>query len=268
MTWTVYKIKDAAGRGYIGVTQKTAQARWRQHINAAKRVGHEMNYPLSVAIRNAGEETFSLEIITECYSAKEAAVCERAQIAQHGTFAPAQRGFNQTLGGEGTLGIVRPILLGTTAERLRDKSMPEPNTGCFLWLSAMTKEGYGVISLPGAKGKYAHRVAYEEAYGAINSGEWVRHKCGTPSCINPAHLEATTLRENRCRGKSPVGVNAAKTHCIHGHPLSGDNLRMVTNGTRHPIRGCRTCIRARDTLSAFRQAFLARAAKNGESHGP
>jgi hypothetical protein len=33
---------------------------------------------------------------------------------------------------------------------------------------------------------------------------------------------------------------AAQTHCLRGHPLSGDNLILKSNGTRR----CRTCGKA------------------------
>jgi hypothetical protein len=40
-----------------------------------------------------------------------------------------------------------------------------------------------------------------------------------------------------------VGDNLRKTHCPKGHPYSGDNLRLVANGTS---RQCRACGLARD----------------------
>jgi hypothetical protein len=41
-----------------------------------------------------------------------------------------------------------------------------------------------------------------------------------------------------------------KTHCKHGHPLSGDNLRIGPNGTR----ACRACNAANQR--AFRERQL------------
>ena len=46
----------------------------------------------------------------------------------------------------------------------------------------------------------------------------------------------------RALGLVPAGPaveNAAKTHCIHGHPFEGDNLAFATDGSRR----CRTCSR-------------------------
>ena len=53
-----------------------------------------------------------------------------------------------------------------------------------------------------------------------------------------------TPRENTLRGVGPSALSAAKTHCAHGHPLSGDNL-LVTWSHGRPARVCRECRRAR-----------------------
>lgn len=41
------------------------------------------------------------------------------------------------------------------------------------------------------------------------------------------------------RRPSAADVNRAKTHCIHGHELAGDNLTVLADGRRR----CRTCHR-------------------------
>ena len=71
-----------------------------------------------------------------------------------------------------------------------------------------------------------------------------RHSCDRPSCINPDHVQPGTQAENMIdaveRGRHPHG---RKTHCINGHELVGDNLRIALRNGRE-IRKCRACNRA------------------------
>jgi hypothetical protein len=95
---------------------------------------------------------------------------------------------------------------------------------------------------------YAHRVAYEFAVGPIPPGMDLDHVkargCTHKNCVNPAHLEPVTRRENLLRADTVAARNAAKTHCIHGHPFTPENT--YTTGGR---RRCKTCHRA--TMAAY-----------------
>lgn len=81
------------------------------------------------------------------------------------------------------------------ADRLDQYSIPEPNSGCFLWFGAVSSDGYGSIRIQG-KTVGAHRAAYELAYGEIPEGLSVLHRCDMPGCINPDHLFPGTPRDN------------------------------------------------------------------------
>ena len=121
-------------------------------------------------------------------------------------------------------------------ERFEAKVMPEPNSGCWLWTGAVCKDGYGQFRWgPGSTfmGK-AHRFAWEHYRGPIPEGMIIDHKCRNPFCVNPDHLEPVTYAENANRGLNGV----LKTHCKHGHPLTGDNLYY------HGQRRCRKCRQA------------------------
>ena len=61
------------------------------------------------------------------------------------------------------------------------------------------------------------------------------------ACVNPAHLEPVTQRENVMRSRGSTAALALKTHCDHGHPLSGANLAIGPDGHRR----CRECSRRR-----------------------
>ena len=135
----------------------------------------------------------------------------------------------------------------TTLERFEEKYIPEPNSGCWLWTAATNGNGYGVIRLgprPASMG-YAHRVSYELHKGPIPEGLVIDHLCRVTLCVNPDHLEVVTHRENLLRGVGFSAVNAKKTHCLQGHPLSGDNLLSRKDGSRC----CRTCHNARRRTS-------------------
>src|SRR5260370_41696979 len=91
------------------------------------------------------------------------------------------------------------------------------DNGCWLWLSALSHNGYGEAtritgSLEQKTRKYtrarAHRLAYEMLVGDIPKGMVLDHLCGVRSCINPKHLEIVTSQENNSRSGSPSALNA------------------------------------------------------------
>lgn len=93
---------------------------------------------------------------------------------------------------------------------------------------------------------YAHRIVWHVVFGAVPEGLEVDHRCFNRACVNPFHLEAVTLAENR-RRRRPVEL---KSHCPHGHPYSGPNLYVnPTTGRRH----CRECMRQANTTQARRE---------------
>ena len=84
----------------------------------------------------------------------------------------------------------------TPAERLAARTIKTAT--CWLVQGyALPRNGYVQIAgEPGHPRYYAHRLAYELAYGPIPEGLKVLHRCDTPRCVNPAHLFAGTQTEN------------------------------------------------------------------------
>lgn len=73
-------------------------------------------------------------------------------------------------------------------ERYADRIMPEPMSGCWLWIGSATTAGYGNFTRFNQT-HYAHRSAFEAANGVELPGDiLVRHWCDTPPCVNPGHL--------------------------------------------------------------------------------
>ena len=69
--------------------------------------------------------------------------------------------------------------------------------GCWLWVGSTSDNGYGNIAVDHPRDiRLAHRVSYEMHKGPIPEGLLVRHKCDMRCCVNPAHLEVGTQRDN------------------------------------------------------------------------
>src|SRR3990167_6104016 len=113
--------------------------------------------------------------------------------------------------------------------------IPEPNSGCWLWVGGVRGKGYGAFWFDG-KSVQAHRFAYEAYVGPFPEGMIADHGCRVRLCVNPWHVEPVTNQENILRGIGLPSLNVLKTHCPQGHEYSvGNTVRR--DGDRH----CRTC---------------------------
>lgn len=92
----------------------------------------------------------------------------------------------------------RPLtLLGWKHEtEFWDKTIPEPNTGCWLWMGYYNDWGYGRWFKDGEQHR-THRIAYALTHGTVPSDKVVCHRCDNPPCCNPAHLFLGTHDDNR-----------------------------------------------------------------------
>lgn len=115
-------------------------------------------------------------------------------------------------------------------------------TGCLLWHGDRDNKGYGHVWAD-RKLHLAHRAFYETFIGPIPDGLKCDHLCRVRNCINPNHIELVTDRENILRGIGAPAMNARKTHCKYGHPLTGDNL-FIYKRYHHRYRVCIECRRA------------------------
>ena len=113
---------------------------------------------------------------------------------------------------------------------------PEPNTGCWLWFGA-SSDGYGVrYARPGEEAA-AHREVYRRLVGPVPTGLVMDHLCRTPSCVNPAHLEPVTCRENTQRGLR----GRMRVKCKHGHPYTPETTWYDHYSDGRIARRCRVC---------------------------
>jgi hypothetical protein len=129
-------------------------------------------------------------------------------------------------------------------ERFEKKFIPEPNSGCWLWLGATSKNGYGVVRLSNPRRMTgAHRFSYELFVGPIPDGFTVDHQCNNIACVNPNHLKAMTQLDNGRR------YTEAITHCPQGHPYDEKNTRIIKGygvNDGYKLRVCRICFRESD----------------------
>lgn len=103
---------------------------------------------------------------------------------------------------------------------------------CWLWMGATQSRGYGSVVIDG-HGWLAHRAVWTYLVGEIPDGLTLDHLCLVKRCVNPLHIDVVSAVENKRRETS------SRTHCLRGHALSGNNLRI--NGNGH--RSCRECAR-------------------------
>jgi hypothetical protein len=97
---------------------------------------------------------------------------------------------------------------------------------CWLWTAYKNKKRYGYYKYDG-KTYTAHRVAYELWNGKIPNGLCIRHKCDEPSCVNPAHLETGTIKDNNddCIERGRRRYNRGEQH--HKSKLTDDEVMWI-----------------------------------------
>ena len=142
-------------------------------------------------------------------------------------------------------------IVGDDLSRLLSRTKKQED-GCWVWQGARLTNGYGSVRVLRdgvSKAALAHRLAYELVSGPIPAGMQLDHLCRVRHCINPTHLEPVTQVTNILRGESPWARRKRQTHCIHGHPLAGANVRVRRDGTRQ----CRECDREQQRRKAQRR---------------
>ena len=139
------------------------------------------------------------------------------------------------------LGKPEHLTFQQLTDRIESNVERIPFSGCWLWSKQLTDKGYARTTFGHGINRYVHRVVYEHFNGPIPDGLSLDHTCRITFCVNPAHLEPVTHRENVLRGIGPTSENSKKSHCKRGHPFAGDNLGEQYLGAG---RLCIACSRA------------------------
>ena len=101
--------------------------------------------------------------------------------------------------------------------------------GCWLWIGPLDRDGYAMW-----RGRRMHPVIWIDANGPIDAGKQLDHLCRRRNCVNPAHLEMVTKREN-IRRIHPSRWR--RERCIAGHELYHWGRRTPQGGVV-----CRLCM--------------------------
>lgn len=160
--------------------------------------------------------------------------------------------------------LARPDIRPKTAkwthpvERIR-QNVTITDEGCWIWNLRKNNWGYGLLTFyqNGYKPQTvsAHKASWELVRGRVPEGMMLDHLCRRPSCVNPAHLEPVTNRENLLRSTLTVAYrNLAKTHCAKGHEFTPENTAIYLRKNNGKVTGrerrCRTCSRERQRRAA------------------
>lgn len=124
---------------------------------------------------------------------------------------------------------LRTLRAASIFDRLELNSIPEPNSGCLLWLGSVNSHGYGQ-AISGGRTHLMHRVAWERSHGPIPIGMHVLHKCDVRSCGEEKHLFLGTNRDN-VTDKMRKGRGSRK-----GIPGEGNSHAKLTDAQVVDIR--------------------------------
>lgn len=140
-------------------------------------------------------------------------------------------------------------------DRLMAKVRPDAS-GCWIFHGSRSAHGYGRI-YDRARGipVQAHRVTFGHLVGPIPDDLQLDHLCRVPPCVNPAHLEPVTARENTVRGLAVFNGehNRIKAVCPAGHSYDPTNTRFTPQGWRY----CLACKRRQSATNYARKARAA-----------
>lgn len=134
-------------------------------------------------------------------------------------------------------------------DRIWNKIIPEPNSGCWIWLGSLSGSGlggYGETWFNNTKA-ITHRLMYEQFIGPIPFGKEMDHLCRVRCCCNPIHVEPVSHQVNGLRGNA--GMNRViecqeMVTCHRGHKWTLENTAKNSGW-----RACRICRNARQRWS-------------------
>ena len=132
------------------------------------------------------------------------------------------------------------LVLRTMTEEERFWFKVQKSDGCWLWLGARDKDGYGLATMH-RDGRSilrrATRVAYELACGQLLPGRLVCHSCDNPPCVRPSHLFLGTYGDNaqdaQAKGRVARGTRNTNNKLTESQVVS--IRRSFAEGIARPV---------------------------------
>jgi hypothetical protein len=127
-------------------------------------------------------------------------------------------------------------------DTLRDRffqfaHVPEDLNHCWTWTGTLKSNGQGQIGTHRGT-ETAHRVSWrlhnpEADAQVIMETHYVRHTCGCPSCVNPAHLKLVRIKSRSSTPEVPAGrPGRPRNGGLPNTYLSEENVRAIRNDPR------------------------------------
>ena len=160
---------------------------------------------------------------------------------------------------------IESAILIEAIERIAARGV-RADSGCLEW-SGYREDGYGRIMVRPYGSLRVHRLVYEFHYGP--PVQMVLHRCNNRACHEPTHLYDGSAVDNSrdaiAAGTAyvPTSPNKDKTHCVHGHALSGQNVRLNSRGHRTCLQCERDRAQRRHCIRRNRHAAIVAAARDG-----
>jgi hypothetical protein len=92
---SLYIVTSPSGKSYVGITARTTEARWQEHVSAKSRP--HVTDCLRSAIKKYGADAFTVRTLLIADSWEYLGEMEQRAIARYGTLAP--HGYNLSTGG-------------------------------------------------------------------------------------------------------------------------------------------------------------------------
>ncbi len=236
MAWTIYcHTHTDSGRRYVGLTSRTWQCRWSQHVVQSRSMKGNRSH-FANALRKYGRDAFSHEVLEICETVELANAAEEKWIEGLETRNP-EKGFNLMRGG---LHVPHPMPDVWSRPGFRENhktivkravSTPEQRTSNSLRMKLLFSDPRERERLS----RQGKEVSLRPEIARRKRDLWK----------DPEHVARCSPQLHRSAAEQ-----AARTHCPQGHPYSPENT-IVGSGTHrgksYLTRACRTCVVARTT---------------------